>query len=138
MLLAVPSPALFELATAKAKVSKIVEDTAPGQFKHFYASPLFDRMVTSCLVYFIDNLQLTTLGQVQTPLYTTQLTASHSPQSLHILVFAVAYCTGCMMKHQYALCMFALHISCCCQHLLHGPSAMSAGVLILHTMHIVY
>ncbi|DBB00113.1 hypothetical protein WJX77_005666 [Trebouxia sp. C0004] len=59
----VPSPALFDLATAKAKVSKVVEETAPGQFKHFYASPLFDRMVTSCLIYVIDNLQLTTLGQ---------------------------------------------------------------------------
>jgi len=62
---AVPSPALFDLTTAKAKVSKVVEDTAPGQFKHFYASPLFDRMVTSCLIYFINNLQLTTLGQVR-------------------------------------------------------------------------
>ena len=64
VLYAAPSPALFDLATAKAKVSKAVEDTAPGQFKHFYASPLFDRMVTSCLIYFIDNLQLTTLSQV--------------------------------------------------------------------------
>lgn len=62
---AVASPALFDLAAAKAKVSKAVEETAPGQFKHFYASPLFDRMVTSCLVYFVDNLQLATLGQVR-------------------------------------------------------------------------
>lgn len=61
---AAPSPALFDLAAAKAKVSKAVEDTAPGQFKHFYASQLFDRMVTSCLIYFVDKLQLTTLSQV--------------------------------------------------------------------------
>lgn len=59
-----PSPALFDLATAKAKVSKAIEDSAPSQFKHFYASQLFDRMVTSCLIYFVDNLQLTTLSQV--------------------------------------------------------------------------
>ena len=52
------------MATAKAKVSKVIEDTAPGQFKHFYASQLFDRMVTSCLIYFIDNLQLASLSQV--------------------------------------------------------------------------
>ena len=45
-------------------MAKTIEDTAPGPFKHFYASPLFDRMVTSCLIYFIDNLQMTTLAQV--------------------------------------------------------------------------
>ena len=64
MVFAAPSPALFDLATAKAKVSKAVEDAAPGQFKHFYASQLFDRMVTSCLIYFVNKLQLTTLSQV--------------------------------------------------------------------------
>lgn len=58
------SPALFDLTVAKLKVSKTINETAPGNFKHFYANPLFDRLVTPCLLYFLDKLQATTLNQV--------------------------------------------------------------------------
>ena len=60
----VASPSAFDLAAAKIKVAKAMEETAPGQFKRFFQSPLCDSLATLCTLYFVARFEHDTLTQV--------------------------------------------------------------------------
>ena len=52
------------MAAAKIKVAKAMEETAPGQFKRFFQSPLCDSLATLCTLYFVARFEHDTLTQV--------------------------------------------------------------------------
>ena len=45
----------FNLGVTKARVIKSMDDRAPLPFKRFYNSPLFDRLLNACLLYFTSR-----------------------------------------------------------------------------------